>query len=71
MLTEESINQQLIPGDVLKKNNFKSDWPFGKKEKQRRRSFSSDGDGEHNDSDESFLNHLSEDSDSNPSEEDE
>ena len=33
MLTEESINHQLIPADIMKKNKFKNDWPFGRKEK--------------------------------------
>lgn len=41
MLTEDSINAQLIPPDVLKKNKFKSNWPYGKKENQRKLSMTS------------------------------
>ena len=36
MLSEESINNQLIPADVLKKSKFRNDWPFGSKKKIRR-----------------------------------
>lgn len=32
MLSEDAINGQLIPADVLKKNKFKGDWPYGKKD---------------------------------------
>ena len=36
MLSDESINNQLIPADVLKKSKFRSDWPFGTKKKVKR-----------------------------------
>ena len=35
MLSEECINNQLIPADILKKNKFKSDWPFNKRKRHR------------------------------------
>ena len=34
---ENCINTQLIPADILKKNKFRSDWPFGKKGHRKRR----------------------------------
>ena len=36
MLSEECINNQLIPADVLKKSKFRGDWPFGGRKKIRR-----------------------------------
>jgi hypothetical protein len=31
-LNKDSINAQLIPQDALKKNRFKSNWPYNKKD---------------------------------------
>ena len=37
MLTDDSINSQLVPPDALKKSKFKNDWPLGKDPKRRER----------------------------------
>jgi hypothetical protein len=52
MLTEENINTQLIPHDLLKKNKFRSDWPFGRK--IVRKEFNREEEEESNEED-SFL----------------
>ena len=36
MLSEECINNQLIPADILKKSKFKSDWPFNRRKRGHR-----------------------------------